>query len=176
MFGTFPGATKITGMPFMANAGMMFGSPVLLTASGFLTAPANNYGISLLTNAGATVTPVPQAIFGTMPGHARSPGIPSVANSGKFASHVPSRVVPVPTVFGCLTNPDKSSGVSLMTDAGTNTCSSQEVYSAESGHQSIVRRKNTREEELSTDEQDLPPKLQRTTGAFNEASVAEYLL
>ncbi|CAO2144562.1 unnamed protein product [Urochloa humidicola] len=193
-FGTFSSATKITGVPVMGNAvtnadklsrhglssgasfsKMMFGYPVLPTASGSLTAPANNYGISLLTDAGATVTPVSQAIFGTMPGPVRSPGIPSVANSGKFASHVPSPAVSVLSVLGCLTNPDKSSGVSLMTDAGTNTYSSQEGFSAESDHQGIITMKNKRED-LSTDEEDLPPKLQRTTGAFNGASLAEYML
>ncbi|CAN6372590.1 unnamed protein product [Urochloa humidicola] len=118
---------------------------------------------------------VSQAIFGTMPGPARSPGTPSVANSGKFASHVPSPVVPVSSVLGCLTNRDKSSGVSLMTDAGTNTYSSQEGFIAESDHQGIITRKNKRED-ISTNEQDLGSKLQRTTEAFNGANLAEYML
>lgn len=49
-----------------------------------------------------------------------------VTNAGKFASNAPTTgawslgaMFAVPqTVFGCLTNPDKGSGMSLVTDAG----------------------------------------------------------
>jgi hypothetical protein len=73
-----------------------------------------------------------------------------------------------------LTSPAKNSELSLITNAGlynNSTKCNQEGFNAESGHQVLNIRKNPREENTSSDEQDLHLKRQRTTGAFSHAGL-----
>ncbi|TVU39708.1 hypothetical protein EJB05_13144 [Eragrostis curvula] len=74
-------AAKTTGMPSVANAGLMSESPGSKTLFEDLR-PAKSSGIALVTNSGATVAPVSHSVFGIVAGSAITPGMPSEANAG----------------------------------------------------------------------------------------------